>query len=221
MSRRMVFLLLLTIFTGVFVAADGIAAPIATDYSKPEHWLAMPVVLDKKVDVFYLYPTAWLKVDKNEANICEINNPTMRIGSKAAYGRQATAFEPLGNMFAPFYRQADLSPVEREKVIGGIPTLDAVAAFDYYIKNYNHGRPFILAGHSQGSNVLSNLLAGYMKEHPEVQSGMIAAYVIGYSVTGEYLAKNPHLKFAEGPEDTGVIVSYNTNRPMWLRGLML
>lgn len=42
---------------------------------------------------------------------------------------------------------------------------------------------------------------------------MIAAYVIGYSVTNAYLAENPHLKFAEGPDDTGVIISYNTEAP--------
>ena len=52
-----------------------------------------------------------------------------------------------------------------------------------------------------------------MKKHPEIQARMVAAYVIGYSVTGEYLAKNPHLKFAEGPDDTGVIISYNTESP--------
>ena len=39
---------------------------------------------------------------------------------------------------------------------------------------------------------------------------MVAAYVIGYSVTQQELADNPHLKFAEGPDDTGVIISYNT-----------
>ena len=39
---------------------------------------------------------------------------------------------------------------------------------------------------------------------------MIAAYPIGYAVTTDYLAKNPHLKFAERADDTGVIVSYNT-----------
>lgn len=43
---------------------------------------------------------------------------------------------------------------------------------------------------------------------------MIAAYVIGYSVTEEYLAKNSHLKFAQGPDDTGVIISYNTEAPV-------
>lgn len=189
------------------------AEPLATDYSNPSRWISVPVVVDKKVDVFYLAPTAWMKLEANAPNICEIDDPTLLIGAKAAFGRQATAFTPVGNLYAPYYRQADLSPFEREKVIGGIPTQDAVAAFDYYLQHFNHGRPFILAGHSQGSNVLSNILAGYMKEHPEVQARMVAAYVIGYSVTGEYLAKNPHLKFAEGPDDTGVIISYNTESP--------
>ena len=31
---------------------------------------------------------------------------------------------------------------------------------------------------------------------------MIAAYVIGYSVTKDYLAQNTHLKFAAGAGDT-------------------
>ena len=52
-----------------------------------------------------------------------------------------------------------------------------------------------------------------MKENPEVYQQMIAAYVIGYPVTAAYLANNPHLKFAVGPDDTGVIISYNTQAP--------
>jgi len=190
-----------------------------TDYTKSEHWLAMPTSAEKEVDVFYLYPTAWQKEDKNEPNICAIDNPSMLKGSKAAFERQATAFEPVGNIYAPYYRQADaayclsLPLEEQEKLVGGIPKEDVVAAFDYYIKNDNNGRPFILAGHSQGSNILVYLLSEYMKENPEVYDRMVAAYVIGYSVTDEYLAKNPHLKFAEGPDDTGVIISYNTEAP--------
>ncbi len=42
---------------------------------------------------------------------------------------------------------------------------------------------------------------------------MIAAYVIGYSITPRYLGQNPHLKFAKGANDTGVIVSWNTEAP--------
>jgi hypothetical protein len=43
---------------------------------------------------------------------------------------------------------------------------------------------------------------------------MVAAYVIGFSITGDYLAQNPHLKFATGPDDLGVIISYNTEAPV-------
>ena len=192
---------------------DNSSELIATDYANPDHWVSVPVVLDKKVDVFYLYPTAWRKVDQSEPDVCAIDNPSMLKGAKAAFGRQATAFEPVGNLFAPYYRQVDLAAKDRVSVVNTVPTVDAVAAFDYYIKHYNNGRPFILAGHSQGANILCNLLAGYMKDHPEVNARMVAAYVIGYSVTGAYLAANLHLKFAQGADDTGVIVSYNTESP--------
>lgn len=197
---------------------------LATDYSVAAHWLAMPTAISKPVDVFYLYPTAWQKVNSTDPNICEIDNPSMLAGSNAAFARQATAFETIGNIFAPYYRQADifyilgLAPTEREKVMATEPSVDALAAFDYYIKNANNGRPFILAGHSQGSNVLLNLLSDYMVKNPDVYKRMVAAYVIGYSVTDEYLAKNTHLKFAQSADDTGVIISYNTQSPDVLAG---
>jgi hypothetical protein len=222
MNQKKIQLLIIALLVSFILAVCGNIGltyePLANDYSNPKHWLSLPATVDKEVDVFYLYPTAWQKVNENDPNICEIDNPSMLIGAKAAFGRQATVFETIGNIYTPYYRQADLSPVDREKVIGGLPTLDAVAAFDYYIKYYNQGRSFILAGHSQGSNVLSNLLAGYMKDHPEVLKNMIAAYVIGFPVTATYLAQNPHLKFAEGPDDIGVIISYNTEAPDVLPG---
>ena len=188
------------------------SAPQATDYSKPEHWLSLPDTV-KEVDVFYLYPTAWTSTDPSNPHICAIDEPSMLQQAPLAFERQATAFETVANVYAPFYRQDNNSPIDRLNVIAGIPTLDAVAAFDYYIQHFNNNRPFILAGHSQGATVLSNLLAGYMKDHPSVYKRMVAAYVIGHPVTDEYLAANQHLKFAEGPDDTGVIISWNTEAP--------
>jgi len=196
---------------------------LATDYSQAKYWLALPSSIEKEVDVFYLYPTEYQR-DPNDPNapiVCAIDNNSMVTGANAAFQRQATAFETIGNIYAPYYRQADaiytlsLPLEQQQQIVGGIPTRDAVAAFDYYIKNYNNGRPFILAGHSQGSNILLNLLSDYyMKYHlSDVYPRMIAAYVIGYSVTQDYLDQNLYLKFAEGPDDTGVIISYNTEAP--------
>jgi len=165
----------------------------ATDYSIASHWLTVPAATNMAVDIFYLYPTAWTSTNPNP-EICAIDNPSMLVKAPESSALQVTAFEPIGNIYAPFYRQNNLSPIDRLAIIAGIPTLDAEAAFDYYIKNFNHGRPFILAGHSQGSDVLSNLLAEYMKTHPAVLARMIAAYVIGFPITAEYHADNPHVQ---------------------------
>ncbi len=211
------FMMMILASISLVACGGGDATPQVTDYSQAKHWLSIPVATEA-VDVFYLYPTAWQRGD-NEPYICEIDNPSMLAGSAAVFTRTATAFETFANIYAPYYRQADaayaltLPLPEHDALIAGIPTMDAVAAFDYYIKYFNNGRPFILAGHSQGSNVLINLLTGYLKDHPEVYSRMIAAYVIGYPVTAQIIADNPHLKFAEGPDDTGVIISYNTQAP--------
>ncbi len=39
---------------------------------------------------------------------------------------------------------------------------------------------------------------------------MVAAYPIGFAITKDDLEAYPHLKFATGESDTGVIISYNT-----------
>ena len=57
------------------------------------------------------------------------------------------------------------------------------------------------------------VLKNYFKEHPEYYERMVAAYLIGFSVTKEDLEANPHMKFATGETDTGVIVSWNTEGP--------
>ena len=49
-----------------------------------------------------------------------------------------------------------------------------------------------------------------MQAHPEYYERMVAAYPIGFSITETFLEEHPYLKFAEGADDTGVIVSWNT-----------
>ena len=198
-------------------SSPNITAP--TDYSNPAHWLSLPTEVDKKVDVFYLYPSSYTKPNANAPNVCQIDDPGMMQGAKVAFSRQATAFSTLANIYAPYYSQAaasyalSLPPAQRNQLIGGVPAQDAIAAFSYYIRHFNHGRAFILASHSQGSQVMEFLLSRYMKAHPDVYKRMIVAYVVGYSITPQYLSQNPFLKFATGPDDTGVIVSWNTEAP--------
>lgn len=182
-----------------------------TDYSQSTHWMSLPATV-YKADVFYLYPTAWSNSDSLSV-ICTINDSSMLKMAPQAFARQATAFDTIANIYAPFYRQNNSSSVNRWNVIAGIPTSDATAAFDYYIKNFNNGRPFVLLGHSQGATVLTNLLSGYLKNNPKVYARMIAAYVIGSPISATFLKDNPHLKFATGSNDLGVIISWNTEAP--------
>lgn len=42
-----------------------------------------------------------------------------------------------------------------------------------------------------------------MEAHPEYYERMVAAYVIGYSITSDFLKEQPYLKFVEGADDTG------------------
>lgn len=186
-----------------------------TDYSRTSSWLSVDRSASLPVDVFYLYPAAWQK-GAGDGNYCPADHPSMLRGAQGAFNRQAAAFLPVGNIYAPYYRQADASYVlilptigEQEEAIRVIPAADGLAAFDYYLEHFNQGRPFILAGHSQGANVLLYILSR-IKDQPDVLDRMVAAYVIGFSVTRDYLAGNPPLRFASGPDDTGVIISFNT-----------
>lgn len=133
----------------------------------------------------------------------------------------ASVYAASTNVFVPYYRQSSLKNEEEcwkksgnmLTALTGTPYTDITAALDYYFANYNQGRPFIIAGHSQGSAMTKLVLMNYFKEHPDYYERMVAAYVIGYAVTREDLQANPHLKFATGESDAGVVVSWNTEGP--------
>lgn len=194
----------------------GKAAAVApVDYSDKNNWMRQPDVT-KDVDTVYIYPTEYIDDSEDAPMFADINEKSMREPAQYTYLMQGTAYEDSTNVFVPFYRQINmafaskLSGKDLDAAFSGVPKTDVFAALDYYFKNLNGGRPFILAGHSQGSMMQSFVLAEYMKAHSEYLNRMVAAYVIGYSITENYLKANPHLKFAEKADDTGVIISWNT-----------
>ncbi len=190
----------------------------AIDYSDPGNWISRPDA-DKPVDVIYLYPTAWMP-NPGDPMYCDIDNSQMRGQATAIYGEQATAFGTAANVFAPFYRQmninltlgAGLTNDQIEGHLSAVPVEDVIESLDYYFANCNNGRPFILAGHSQGTQVMMLAMTGYFTLHPELKDRMIASYLIGYSVTDQLL-KDTGLPFAQGADDTGVVISWNTEAP--------
>jgi len=189
----------------------GLEAPL---YDETSSWLFQELSPQKKLDVFYVYPTIY--GDENPTNM-DIYNEALRDKAMRSFKKQTGVYTEVGNIFAPFYRQvsmAVLDPSEdtykNKNFLLGYK--DVSRAFEYYLKHLNNGRPFILAGHSQGSMGLITL----MREHFEsvkLQKQLIAAYLIGYSVTKEDFRQYPWMKPATGESDTGVIVSYNSQAP--------
>ena len=112
------------------------------------HWLSLPSKPLKRVDVFYLCPTEYTRAPGGPI-VGPVDDPAMMKGAQAAFQRQATAFSTFANIYAPYYRQADsaaraaLPPAQQVKIVAGGPTQDGIAAFDYFIRHFDHGRPFI------------------------------------------------------------------------------
>lgn len=90
---------------------------------------------------------------------------------------------------------------------------DVFAVLDYYFEHYNNGKPFILAGNSQGARMVSIILEEYMAVHLEFYSRIIAAYRVEDGLTREYLEDNPHVKAVQCADDLGVWISWNTEGP--------
>jgi hypothetical protein len=186
------------------------------DYTQRDAWLLRPETPVAAADVFYLIPTEYHQ--GKEPPVCEIGNPTVRALGMRHLQHKASAFFPAGNVYAPMYRQANVPCLmstdrrHREAMIDG-PIASCAAAFTYYMKHLNGGRPFILAGHSQGALMAKILLGTVFKKHPEYHERLIAAYIIGFGVTPEDLARDPHLHMAQRADDTDVIISYNTEAP--------
>jgi len=192
------------------------------DYSQTTSWCRFPAIT-KDVDTFYIFATEFIMSSFAEGapDYGSLDNEEMIAGMEVEYLGHATAYADSTNVFAPYYRQSGLKYAgevfARDKSLNaalfGTPYDDITASLDYYFEHYNEGRPFIIAGHSQGSALVKLVLMRYFKEHPERYKRMVAAYVIGYAVTKEELAAYPYLKFATGESDAGVIVSWNTEGP--------
>ena len=200
----------------------------ATDYSKDENWMFKQTEAKNAVDLLYFYPTVTHTPDYYM--VSKITDD-MRFGANYGFMDTASCFKEYTNVFAPYYTQVTVLPSPQNvideysskygldsKNLEGYRNLityshvrtDVYAALDYYFEHYNNGRPFMLAGHSQGSQVIQIILSEYMRVHPEFYSRMVAAYSGGFTVTKDFLNENPHLKIAQGEVDTGVVISWAT-----------
>lgn len=191
------------------------------NYSNAANWVAYPDAT-KAVDVFYVYPT----VSSNATGAMDINNEEERALAQGIFKAQASVFEGDANVFAPYYRQMSTKvnmpesglATDTEEFKRG--SQDVQQAFDYFIENLNKDRPFIIAGHSQGTMALIELIQNRFGNDEELRNRLVAAYLIGYTVTDEALNISG-LAAAQSSNDVGVVVTYNTQSVTSLGGPML
>ena len=186
------------------------------DYADATYWYSCGDATHA-ADVFYVYPTVSTisYVDNGNSWFADITLPNVREEAndnqrfnKMLYGEY--------NFYAPYYRQmifeAYNQPTPVLDSLAQIAAKDIIDAFQYYMKHYNQGRSYFLMGHSQGSQLLIELLKSGMTEEQRQQ--MVAAYCIGYHVTAQELAEYPEaLKPATDSIMQGLVVFNSVTYP--------
>ena len=195
MKNKSFFAFFLVLMTATAFSCKQHPQPVETtiDYSDTMYWYSCGDE-SHSADVFYVYPTVSTIsfADNDSSWFADIRQPEVR---EEANGNQRFNKMLYGeyNFYAPYYRQmvfeAYSQPTSILDSLAQIAAKDVKDAFQYYMAHHNQGRPFFLMGHSQGSQMLIELLKDGMTEEQRKQ--MVAAYCIGYQVTAEDLAKYP------------------------------
>ncbi|HUH74964.1 MAG TPA: DUF3089 domain-containing protein [Chitinophagales bacterium] len=224
--KNILFILLLIMTTSCSLPKEFIAAdqPAIPEYNDSANWSALPFRKDaaddipdqetwvsdslKNVDVFYIYPTLYLRGRTWTADVK--NKKLNKRIDKLPVRLQASAFNQAGRVYAPRYRQAHVDAYKKNTKLGKVALdfayEDVKAAFDYYMENYNNGRPIIIASHSQGSNHAIQLLKDVF-DHPEMKSKLVGAYIVGMAVDSNLYT---HLKPCENPTATNCYVTWSS-----------
>ena len=185
------------------------------DYSNAENWAFLADTGaaggDAPADVFFISPTACL--GRYEPYYLDLSNTQERAALRKVIRMEKGIYDAHSRFFAPYYRQAgfevySFSKEFRDECLEEAHE-DIEGAFNYYMEHYNEGRPFIIAGFSQGADHVLRLLKAHTGD-PRIARQLIAAYAIGWVITEKDMRSLPQLRFAGRADDTGVIVAFNS-----------
>jgi len=171
---------------------DGAYADPAMWFARPglgmadqAQWLPKGVarVQGDKVATFFVHPTSYLAKDHWNAPLDDAESQER---AKLFVRSQASAFNHLGPVWAPRYRQAAFGAFLTDEALSkraiDAAYADVAAAFDQFLAAIPPDQPIILAGHSQGSYHLLRLIAEKVARKP-VAARIVAAYVVGWPVS--------------------------------------
>lgn len=206
---------------------DDCAKPPLTNYADDKNWAALPWKVDyadktpnslqnnqdsAKADVFFIHPTTYRDKPMNEFSWnADVNNEIENENvEKSPIQYQASIFNGSCKVYAPRYRQAHFycfkTPFLEDKWKAlDYAYQDVRNAFLYYLKHYNHGRPIVIASHSQGTIHAHKILQEFFSD--TLKSKLVVAYIIGMPVPKDSL---PKIDFCKVPNQTQCWVSWSS-----------
>jgi hypothetical protein len=154
--------------------------------SNPALWLPPGVQRSNaapRASVFFVHPTSFTERGAWNASISDRESQDLA----ALFVRsQASAFNGIGQIWAPKYRQATfgafLTSNDDARRALDFAYRDVLAAYEEFLREAPADRPIILAAHSQGSMHLMRLLQERIRNAPEA-SRVVAVYLIGWPVS--------------------------------------
>ena len=194
------------------------------DYSDAANWVSLPGAEEladpsKKADVFMVLPT--INMNKFKPGNTDPTNLREALRFTKTFNMEKGILDDAAAIYSPLYRQTTIGSflgedglIDFANVSDARRNYDDIAYADirnawlYYMENYSNGRPVVLFGYSQGGDMVKRLLEEF-GDDSAFKEKLVAAYIIGSSVTEEDIAKYPQLSMARGEKDTGVIISFN------------
>jgi hypothetical protein len=203
------------------------SAPPGPDYRHADMWLAHPGMANDparwlpkgftaepeaapRASVFFIHPTSYLSKAHWNAPLAD-GDANLR--AKLFVRSQASAFNHLGAIWAPRYRQATIGAFlskrpDAEDAIA-LAYRDVLAAFEQFLKEAPADRPIILAAHSQGSLHLTRLLRERVAGTP-LAKRIAAAYVIGWPLSTTIDVPKMGLPACAKATDSGCILAWQS-----------
>ena len=162
--------------------------------------------------VFFIHPTSFIEPLADAWNASLEDTKTNDRAALFVRG-QASAFNHVGDIWAPRYRQATFGAFlttqpEAQRALDAAYA-DIATAWDAFLAQIGPDRPIIVAGHSQGSVHLLRLLRERIAGQP-VAKRIVAAYVVGWPISID--TDLPRLGFpaCTRPDQSGCVLSWQS-----------
>lgn len=170
----------------------------------------------KKFDCFFVYPTA----STEHANNANLNVQPNETGIAID---EASLFSQVCTVWAPMYKQATAQAVaglgahhltstliKAEK----IAYTSLLAAWKSFLAHDDHGRPFILIGHSQGAVLLIKLIARQIDPSRSLRANLVSAILAGGNVqvpTNRLVGGSfDHVPLCTAAAESGCVIAWSS-----------